>query len=420
MMASKKTINDFARKELNFNLEVVSSKQQTNFEWVYIISLLSYPFSSYISEFLGLGSNILSVVSRAVTLFSVLAYAGFLISNGLFRPVYIFYVFLFFWILYSVRIMYDTTHYAWTLGRPSTDYILFAFILSFLCTIPFYIQVKLPGIKLENKIFFLLFILNLLGLYNNLSADNLFMERLGGNERLNPITFGNLASYLLIISFLKVIRFNNSIGGYLLLVIAICMSLANLFIAASKSPIIFSLLSFVLMIIYNLRKNNLKAVLFLLSAMAIGVFIIIAIGLQDIFLLTFLRFSEISNDNSSVERFDQLRGGYNQFITNPLFGDFLEERVSKEYPHNLILESFMATGIFGGSLFLVFFIGFIFVTFYNIFKSGLHFMPLLGLSALIVSIFSGGLSFSIDFWLSAAIMYAMFFTLRAQQRLNSP
>ena len=109
MMASKKTINDFARKELNFNLEVVSSKQQTNFEWVYIISLLSYPFSSYISEFLGLGSNILSVVSRAVTLFSVLAYAGFLISNGLFRPVYIFYVFLFFWILYSVRIMYDTT-----------------------------------------------------------------------------------------------------------------------------------------------------------------------------------------------------------------------------------------------------------------------------------------------------------------------
>ena len=169
------------------------------------------------------------------------------------------------------------------------------------------------------------------------------------------------------------------------------------------------------MIIYNLRKNNLKAVLFLLSAMAIGVFIIIAIGLQDIFLLTFLRFSEISNDNSSVERFDQLRGGYNQFITNPLFGDFLEERVSKEYPHNLILESFMATGIFGGSLFLVFFIGFIFVTFYNIFKSGLHLCNYLLISINRLDFMES--SFSIDFGISCYHVCHVFTLKRTKAQL---
>jgi O-antigen ligase len=398
-----------------FNVLKISKRNEVLFGIVYVISLFSYPLSSYISGFLGIESNILSIGARALTVSSISFYIFFLIRNGLFRPTWVFYLFLVFWIIYAIRIIYDTSTYSWMLGRPTNEYILFAFVLCFTCTIPLYIQVKLPGIILENVVFYLLLLLNLLGLYNNLTADNLFLERLGGNEKLNPIIFGNLASYLLVISFLKFLRFNNSWAILVLLVIAICMALTNLFIAASKSPIIFTILSLFLMTIFYIRKKNIKAVILLILTIAIGISSIFVLGLQDIFLLTLLRFSEISSDNSSVERLDQLMGGLNQFLKNPLFGDFLEERVSREYPHNLVLESFMATGIVGGSLFLCFFIGFIFVTFYNIFKSHLHFMTFIALSALVVSFFSGGLSFSVDFWIAAPIMYAMFFTLRSNK-----
>ena len=62
-------------------------------------------------------------------------------------------------------------------------------------------------------------------------------------------------------------------------------------------------------------------------------------------------------------------GAVNQFFESPVFGSFLEEKIFKEYPHNLLLESFMATGILGGLLFVIYYLRFLWVTMRNIFRS---------------------------------------------------
>jgi len=42
-----------------------------------------------------------------------------------------------------------------------------------------------------------------------------------------------------------------------------------------------------------------------------------------------------------------------QIVQNPLFGSGLEEKYSRFYPHNHILEAFMTTGVLGGLCFVI-------------------------------------------------------------------
>jgi hypothetical protein len=184
----------------------VGHAQGRLFVFSFLSCIFAYPLSSYISEFLGIQSNILSIMARACTLAMVLLYFGFLLLNNLFRPVPAFYLFVLFWLFYVIRILHDTLLYGWMLGRPPSEYYLFAFVLSFFCSFPFFVPVVIPVKFMEKITMGILVVLNLLGAWNILSADSLFMERLGGNERLNPILFGMLAAMLAALSIVKVLR----------------------------------------------------------------------------------------------------------------------------------------------------------------------------------------------------------------------
>jgi hypothetical protein len=135
-----------------------------------------------------------------------IGYIFFLVYYRIFRPNIFFYLFCLFWFIYGIRIINDTTTSAWQLGRSTGEYFLFAFVLCFLCSIPFFVSVRYPLKRIENWAFYILIVLNILGLYNNLNADNIFVERLGGNEKLNPIAFGMQAALLIIVSLIKLIN----------------------------------------------------------------------------------------------------------------------------------------------------------------------------------------------------------------------
>jgi O-antigen ligase len=55
-------------------------------------------------------------------------------------------------------------------------------------------------------------------------------------------------------------------------------------------------------------------------------------------------------DQSAESRRTSFAGAWEQFLENPIVGDSLEEKLTGFYPHNNILEAFMATGILGGSM----------------------------------------------------------------------
>ena len=56
-------------------------------------------------------------------------------------------------------------------------------------------------------------------------------------------------------------------------------------------------------------------------------------------------------EDRSESRFDLWQGAWEDFVENPLTGRAFDGRYGT-YPHNLLLESFMATGIVGGLSFL--------------------------------------------------------------------
>lgn len=384
----------------------------------FILCLFSFPLSSYFSEFIGIESNVLSIFARAITVINCFAYFLFLIIYGLFKPAIHFYFFLVFWLFYGIRIIYDTSFHSFQLGRPPSDYYLFAFFLSFFCSIPFYIPVKIPWKVFEKWVFFILILLNFFGLYNNLAADNIFLERLGGNERLNPIAFGLQASLLIILSLIKILRGGSVFWWKPLLLICIIIGMFNLFVAASKSPIIFLLLSILLITIYFIKHKNKKAVLLITGIITLVIGLIFLLGLEDIIFLALNRFTEIKQDESSYERLSMLRGGLNQFLENPLYGSFLEEKIWKEYPHNLILEAFMALGILGGFYFSIFYLMLWYETVRNTINTNLSTLCFVCLSVLTLTLTSGGLSFSSDFWVVGATMFALTSQLKPNGKLH--
>jgi hypothetical protein len=59
-----------------------------------------------------------------------------------------------------------------------------------------------------------------------------------------------------------------------------------------------------------------------------------------------------SSNLSDTERLGLWAGAWEQFIEHPILGSGLEEKTFRFYPHNMVLESLMATGVLGGALFI--------------------------------------------------------------------
>ena len=378
---------------------------------LFVFSLLgcffAYPLSSYISDFLGIESNLLSITARAVALILVLYYFGFLLLHNLFRPVPAFYLFVLFWLIYIVRIFHDTLQYGWMLGRPPSDYYLFALLLSFFCSFPFYVPVVIPFRFLEKMAWGILILLNVLGAWNIFTADVLFLERVGGNEKMNPILFGMLAALLVAFSVVRVLRSGSALSMKIFNLAAVMLGFFNLVASASKSPVLFLLTTLFGLIFFHSKMGNRKSLFLLLGVLGAGIGAIFFYGLQDMLLLLLSRFTEITDDDSSRERWDMLSGGFIQFLNEPIFGSFLEEKIHKEYPHNLVVESFMATGMAGGTIFILYYFMAIRSAARILLSTGFGFISLTALSVLILSMFSGGLAFSVDFWICMAATFAL-------------
>jgi O-antigen ligase len=386
------------------NQLAVAKWQGKIFSWVYLIAIFSFPVSSYIAEFAGIQSNILSIAARGITLLATLYYAGFMVYHGLFRPIRLVFIFLLFWVLYIVRIVYDTTNTPYLLGRPAIDYYLFGILISFLCTIPYFVPVRYNTRQLYFRIWMLLLVLSTVGLYNNLTSDTLFFMRSGGNERLNPITFGLHAALL---GALSLFYFTQSVQKTLWRMVALgglAISITNIALSASKSPTLFLCISILIFCYYQFLRRRIFAVLMVIGVLIAGVAYVLGSSSAEAFMLVLDRFVNIDSDLSSLERIEMLQNAIDQFTQHPFWGSFLEERIFKEYPHNLVVESFMALGLVGGIVFVSYYLWAWFSMIRYVRSGQLDAVGFICLSMLVVTVFSGGLAFATDFWISTAVI----------------
>jgi O-antigen ligase len=101
-----------------------------------------------------------------------------------------------------------------------------------------------------------------------------------------------------------------------------------------------------------------------------------------------------------------------QFITHPIFGDSILEKTTGFYPHNLVLEGFMATGLIGGISLLVWILGVALCSLRLLSRGGESgWIALLSLQYLIGAMFSGGTWQQASMWGFGAASIALAQTL---------
>lgn len=386
-----------------------------------------YPISAALGSALGVDSTPLSIATRALTLLIALMLIMFAIPRAKVKhPRYAF-LFWAFWIAYLIRIAVDTTASAAQLLRPASDYWIWALGI---CLLP---SLGLMGVSTADalrKAFYLS--LAILGTATalTLAFGSGFVIRFDGTEvnvgrlateSLNPISAGHLGASLFILSGWGLIHgYSRSNLSRAIGVSGLAGGAALLISAASRGPVA-ALACVLLVSMVGLRFHNVLKVTFMgvLVAVVLAMLLTSVTQFDELSVINRLMATASGEDMAVSARQQSFAGAWNQFLSNPLLGDFLEERDSGFYPHNLPLEAFMATGLIGGLAFMA--ICWISLTraYGAIRQKAAHgWVAMIFIQYLVGAQFSGSLYGSSTFWGFAVLM--MFATSRLQAAPSLP
>ena len=177
---------------------------------------------------------------------------------------------------------------------------------------------------------------------------------LNGSTGMTHIEYGHVALLSTGIGIHKLANreYANRISA-IAIVLIIPVAFAALLLAGSRSAAI----GFGLFLVFESYRLIVKRrfLPILISVVFVGSFFVVSNAYLSAakfdFVTRFLT-SDAGNAFSNVGRETMIQGAIRQFEDHPLFGDAINERTSETYPHNVFLEAFMATGLFGGLLFL--------------------------------------------------------------------
>lgn len=173
-------------------------------------------------------------------------------------------------------------------------------------------------------------------------------------EALNPISMGHLGATTALIGIatmfgpvprllVRALSFASLVLGTMLLIYA-----------NSRGPIVALGFAVSFLVFANARNRiGLAAASSLLAGSAY-----LSIARADFLFSQYgivSRFLTIAGQQDAAvsSRLRSYTGALNQFYSSPVFGDGIEERFTQFYPHNVVLEAFMATGLSGGIPFLM-------------------------------------------------------------------
>jgi O-antigen ligase len=172
-----------------------------------------------------------------------------------------------------------------------------------------------------------------------------------GLEALNPIALGHLGVTTCLLwmeRMLSPVGLHVRVMGTAMVLFGLGVAVAS----GSRGPILALILCSAAMVIVARQRGRRIGGLALVSA-AVLAGSMGARALEDRLGLGIVRRAGNLGDQSSLERLTIMRDAWNQFLTHPVLGNGIQEKVSGTYPHNLPLESFMATGVLGGAAFLL-------------------------------------------------------------------
>jgi O-antigen ligase/polysaccharide polymerase Wzy-like membrane protein len=327
---------------------------------LYPLAIAGYPLVSAFPVLLDVPSRIFSIPFRALMLLLSLFVLLRLVTGAarVYRGLF-WVLFVLFWIFYSLRFASDTVIAPIPLAFPASEYFLFVYGMCLVPTLAFMAQPSVTQLITSAKATLVLSCIACVGAVTAIwfgitsgATQALEAARLQ-SETLDPISLGHLgASIVLLAVYLALNEKRVAARGILTLVIIgglVCVALAS-----SRGPVLSLACAMLLMFgIRFFRRPSLQQVVALVGIVVL-VFLIFywveeELGFRIVSGLSSLETP--SYDPSSALRIEAMRDAWHQFLDNPFLGSALEERNSHYYPHNIIIEAFMAGGIVLGVIF---------------------------------------------------------------------
>lgn len=332
-------------------------------------SFVGFAFVSLIPSFLGIPSRPISVAFRAfMVAAAVVVFARWLAGSVRMRGGLATQAFLLFWAILVVRIFWEATVTPLPLDLLWDEYWLFGIGVALVPALALFQIPNTPTLRLALRLTEAMGAFAVIGL--SLAGAKAVFEVASGAggsadeiERLatavvNPAYLGYMAVTVVVTSGFLIVDALRTEGSRRWPVVVrgavIVFSVIAMVASASKGPIAVAAIVGVLFLFVRGRRDlAVSAVLVRLAVFAIlGVVMLAgAVLLEDLTSLrTVSRFTELGMDQSTIERRDMASGAFNQFARGPILGDDIVELRSRTYPHNVLLESAMATGIVGAAL----------------------------------------------------------------------
>jgi O-antigen ligase len=331
-----------------------------------------------------------------------------------------------FWLIYSVRIIYDTQVEGVIFRGNLFKFYAIAFGNCLIGAIATIRTVKYVNLRVANKAFFTTILLSCLSILATIyflqgsinpaaiiGRARFSAEFSPGVEKdvLNPITISLYGELLALLSLANLALKKRHWLKNVLYISAFAIGVLVLILGASRGPVLGGFLGvlFCLGLFLRFRRKTSAFMVKIIVAPALLAFVffqILAPRLENIDFAIVQRLSDLNEQLASGKkevRDFQWASAWEQFLENPIVGDRYLERYADFYPHNVYLEAFMATGVIGS----LFFFSTLLLSFFLAYKAfhdrqGHVLFFVLVLAVLVANFTSGSLFESIPFWILLA------------------
>jgi hypothetical protein len=372
-----------------------------------LISIAGYQLVSFIAQPLGIDGRLVSVPLRglAVILSLIMLVGGIAVGQVRSRLNLLLILAGLFWSLYVIRLFYDEgLTQAITTMKPLEVwlYAIGVCLLSFvgfasITDLELY-ERSVPWISVSLIMACALIIkarTSLAGLVN-----------LEANPMLNHITAGHTGAFAILIGLYHLFVARDSSRWMMVAAAPVMIAVggATIILSASRGALVaVAVVSPIFL--YRGWKNGYKVRI----VVSLGIMIAVAIITIQAAILTgsnplrYIGTMEAMTTDPARAKF--LREAVRLFSEHPLLGSSMTMKNEQVWPHNLVVESFMATGILGGLAFTAFVISLIWKALrLAIFGIEGAWLGLLCLEATIGAMFSGALYISVFFWAFAGVV----------------
>ena len=192
------------------------------------------------------------------------------------------------------------------------------------------------------------------------SIESILIQKQVGTGVRNTIATGYIAAIFILISFHYYLKTSTSNLYKIIFIPIIFIATIILLRAGSRGPLLSVFIGIILYFSFK-RKNSFKIIMYSFLSLSLLTFfyseILSAIFKISPVMAERIEYTFLEGDKSRIEYFN---AGIEGFLNNPFTGSYAFVYTPfewYEYPHQLVIEAFMATGIFGGIALIVVLVG---------------------------------------------------------------